>query len=356
MTRIGSRSERSLSRTAGVFRGTLCAVVALVGVSLAVLLAPYSATATSPASVLGVYAGAAHPPAVKAFSTTLGTQPRFAMDFLEGSTWRTITQSRFPYAKWKGKGYTMIWGVNMLPDTYSPDSNPSHAGGSCYGLTQGATGKFDHYFSTVGANMVRAGFPTSVIRLGWEFNGGWFPWAAHGCAAAFDTYFDDIVTTMRSVPGAHFTFEWNPTRGDLGLGNLSRYYPGNAYVDYVGLDIYDLETSVYPGARAEFRHTETEPFGLNWLSSFATSHDKLIVLPEWGLGWGTCSASGQPVSAANDQVCGGDNATWINLMAQWIASQGVYEATFWDYGTSSVLRGQNPLTAQALASKFGRAA
>ena len=39
------------------------------------------------------------------------------------------------------------------------------------------------------------------------------------------------VTTMRSVPGSHFTFEWNPTRGDLGVGNLSQYYPGNRYVD-----------------------------------------------------------------------------------------------------------------------------
>ena len=53
----------------------------------------------------------------------------------------------------------MIWGVDMLPDTYTPDTDPSDAGGSCYGLTQGATGEFDHYFRTVATNIVKARLP-----------------------------------------------------------------------------------------------------------------------------------------------------------------------------------------------------
>ena len=79
--------------------------------------------------------------------------------------------------------------------------------------------------------MVSAGQGSSIIRPGWEFNGGWFPWAANGQAAAFVAYWQQIVTTMRSVPGQNFTFEWNPTAGDQGVGNLANYYPGNAYVD-----------------------------------------------------------------------------------------------------------------------------
>ena len=329
------------------------AVLALLATCVAGTVAPSPAAAAASPQVLGVYAGASDPPAVRAFAAKLGTRPHFAMDFLNGSTWRSITQTRYPYAKWKGKGYTMIWGVNMLPDTYTPDSNSSDAGGSCAGLTEGATGKFDHYFQTVATNIVNAGFPNSIIRPGWEFNGGWFPWAAHGCASAFAKYFAAIVTTMRSVPGAHFTFEWNPTRGDLAVGDLANYYPGDAYVDYVGLDVYDVESQVYPGARAEFSHMQTQAFGLDWLSSFAAAHHKRIVLPEWGLGWGTCSASGQPISSPNDETCGGDNATWVNLMAKWIASHNVYEATFWDFGTSSVSSRHNPRTAAALATHFG---
>ena len=40
-------------------------------------------------------------------------------------------------------------------------------------------------------------------------------------------------------------------------------------------------------------------------------------------------------------------------MANWIESQHVVEATYWDYGTSSVHRGHNPLAAAVLATHFG---
>jgi hypothetical protein len=331
---------------------TFVAVLA-VAASLAVVPGPAAAAAAGSNPVLGVYAGAAYPAAVPAFTNTVGTQPRFAMDFLDGTTWSTITEGRWPYTKWAGKGYTMIWGVNMLPGTYSPNTDAQEAGGSCFGLTQGATGVFDHYFRTVAANIVRAGFPVSVIRFGWEFNGNWFPWSAQGCGSAYVRYFDNIVTTMRSVPGTHFTFEWNPTRGDLGVGSLSQYYPGNKYVDDIGLDVYDLEQSNYPGARAEFTHMLTQRYGMNWLVAFAKAHGKAIVLPEWGLGFGKCSASGQPISASGQQVCGGDDATWVKLMATWIATHNVSEATYWDFGTSVVGGRQNPLTTKALATRFG---
>jgi hypothetical protein len=322
----------------------------LVTASCLLVLSPVSAATPTGPRQLGVYAGAAYPPPVPAFAARIGTQPTYAMDFLNGSTWSSITR-RWPYGYWKGKGYTMIWGVNMLPDTYSPNTDPQETGGSCYGLTQGATGAFDHYFRTVATNIVQAGFPKSVIRFGWEFNGNWFPWAAQGCPGAFVHYFDDIVTTMRSVPGTHFTFEWNPTRGDLGVGDLSRYYPGNKYVDEIGLDVYDLERDSYPGARAEFRHMLTETYGLNWTARFAAAHGKVVVLPEWGLGWGTCSKSGQPISGSGP-VCGGDNATWVNLMTKWIATHNVLEGTFWNFGPSSLQRGRNPLTAAALSARY----
>ena len=75
------------------------------------------------------------------------------------------------------------------------------------------------------------------------------------------------------------------------------------------------------------------------LASFAKAHHKAVVLPEWGLGWGACSKSGQPITA-HGQVCGGDNATWIGLMANWITTHDVAEATYWDFETSAVGRVQ----------------
>ena len=43
----------------------------------------------------------------------------------------------------------------------------------------------------------------------------------------------------------------------------------------------------------------------------------------------------------------------MNLMAKWIVAHHVYEATFWDFGTSAVSARHNPHTATALATHFG---
>jgi hypothetical protein len=290
-------------------------------------------------SVLGVYGGPEDPPSVSDFASTLGNHPRFAMDFLDGSSWSTIDDPAQLVSQWAPSGYTMIWGLPMLPNS----------GAS---LATGATGAYDGYFSTLANALVARGQGSAIIRIGWEFNGGWFPWAANGQASAFVQYWQQIVTTMRSAPGANFSFEWNPTRGDQGVGNLANYYPGDAYVNYVGLDVYDTEWGSYPGMPAEFQDMETQAYGLNWLASFSAAHGKPMVFPEWGLGWGTCSADGQPVNGSG-QVCGGDDGVFINEMSQWIATHNVFEATFWDYGTSSVDQGSNPNTAAALRADFG---
>ena len=117
-TKVTERRHAEVEVTPARVRRGLCPRA-----SAAVVVSPNTGSAATPNRVLGVYAGAAYPPAVPAFTTTLGSQPRFAMDFISGTTWHTITQPHWPYPKWKGKGYTMIWGVDMLPDTYSPNTD-----------------------------------------------------------------------------------------------------------------------------------------------------------------------------------------------------------------------------------------
>ena len=274
-----------------------------------VALASYMSS--SPASsVMGVYTGPVNVSAAQAVNTASGGQVRYAMDFLDGSSWASISDPNWFASQWAGSGFKMIWGVPILPNS----------GGS---LAQGASGAYNTYFVTLAQRLVADGQGSSIIRLGWEFNGGWFPWAANGQAAAFVQYWKNIVTSMRSVAGQQFQFEWNPTRGDLGVGNLANYYPGDAYVDIIGLDVYDTQWPSMPGNATEWNTILTEPYGLNWLTSFAASHGKPVSLPEWGL-WNDGSAQGS-----------GDNATFVNEMMQWISTNNVVNAIFWDYGTSS---------------------
>jgi hypothetical protein len=296
-------------------------------------------------SSLGVYVGYQAPNGVTSFGRTLGQQPPFAMDFLDGDSWTDLVNTAPAYmAAWKNSGDTMIWGLPMLPNA-----------GSGASLSQGATGAYNSYFLKIAQDMVAGGEGSSIVRPGWEFNGGWFSWAANGQASSFIAYWQQIVTTMRSVPGQNFTFEWNPTAGDQGIGNLANYYPGNNYVDYIGLDLYDQSWGSYPGIASEWNTYLTEPYGLNWLASFAASQGKQITLPEWGLGEGPGN-NGGAVNDPGTNVSGGDDATFINDMAQWISNHNVYNATFWDYGSSLLSTRSNPLSLAAFVSDFGGAA
>ncbi len=316
-------------------RGSIGRRRAAVAFFMAVSTTTFAFTGFSPSaratvdSVVGVYVGPGNPPpGVAAVSSLLGYRVPYAMDFTDGGSWESISNPRWLLSRWNATGEKMILGVDMLPNS----------GAS---LSVGATGAYNPYFVTLAKALVAGGQGSAIIRLGWEFNGGWFPWAANGKAAAFVAYWQQIVDAMRSVPGQSFQFEWNPTRGNLGVGNLANYYPGDSFVDIIGLDVYDTEWGSYPGPRAEWQHMLTQTYGLDWLASFASQHNKPMAIPEWGLGW-----------TGDGMVGGGDNAYFVQQMAQWILSHNVSNAVAWDYGSNPFPSSANPLAEAAFQAAF----
>jgi hypothetical protein len=332
------------------------AVLTCVGVPSAGTAGGSTAVTASP-SPLGVYLGYQSPRGVSSFGRAVGDQPRFAMDFLNGDSWSALVKTAPSYmAAWKKSGLRMIWGIPILPNVSSGGSSAA-ASDSKYTLRRGAAGAYNSYFLKLAKDMVAKGQAHSIIRLGWEFNGDWFPWSASGQAAAFVGYWRQIVDTMRSVAGQEFTFEWNPTAGETKAGNLVSYYPGSAYVDYVGLDVYDQGWGYYGKEGCEgvacqkdaFRTILTEPFGLNWLAKFATKEGKPIVLPEWGLGvFNPTDLNG---TYQDEELGGGDDPTFIEDMARWIDAHDVFEASYWDFKPETL--SETPLSAAALRSDFG---
>ena len=81
-------------------------------------------------------------------------------------------------------------------------------------LRQGASGAYDQHFRQLAADLVAKGQGNAILRLGWEFNGDWYPWKAETDPAAFAEYWRRIHGVMRSVPGAQgLRFDWNPAIG-----------------------------------------------------------------------------------------------------------------------------------------------
>ena len=195
-------------------------------------------------------------------------------------------------------------------------------------MAQGATGAYNSYFATLAQTLVAAGASDAYLRLGWEFDGSWTTWNATTPAAeaSYASYFRQIVTAMRSVPGAAFRFVWNPDASAFTASGYSveAAYPGNAYVDVIGLDAYD-QTWVTPQTPANAWSSTLLP-ALTAAQQFASSEGKPLALTEWG------------VIIRSDGHGLGDDPYYVNHMVSWMesASNDVAYESYFDYNASGV--------------------
>ncbi|MFG3032678.1 glycosyl hydrolase [Streptomyces sp. NPDC048253] len=185
-------------------------------------------------------------------------------------------------------------------------------------LRQGAAGEFDHHFRALAERLVALKVPDTVIVLGWEMNGITY---THRCGPdpeAWKKYWNRIVSTMRSVPGQKFRFDFTPTRGKDAVP-WTECYPGDDTVDILGMDSYDQPTGL------SFDEQVKEPYGLQAHVDFAKSHGKPISYPEWGL------------------FRNGDNAEYMRRMLAWMDEHKPLYNTVTDYCPHGVWQcGQNP--------------
>jgi hypothetical protein len=239
----------------------------------------------------------------------------WAEDFNATDSWGSIT-SVWPYKRAKA------W-LRTHPGTYISTVGMLPPGAT---LANGAAGNYNSHWTTLAQNIVSQGIvDNTIIRLGHEFNGNWYTWSCLNQAGALNyaEYFRKIVTTMRAVPGAaNLRFCWNGNIGWTGY-SVADAYPGDAYVDYIGVDIYDQSwatntypytTSTYPyGADALTRQQNawnsiagTANYGLAWWKNFAASRGKPLTIPEWG-------------STSREDTHGGlDNPYYIQKMYDFI--------------------------------------
>ena len=74
---------------------------------------------------------------------------------------------------WSGSNYVLSLGVPILP---------TNSSGAAVGtLATGATGAYNSYYVTLAQTLVAAGESNAYLRLGWEFDGGWYLSLIHIC-------------------------------------------------------------------------------------------------------------------------------------------------------------------------------
>jgi Glycosyl hydrolase family 26 len=266
---------------------------------------------------------------VPAFEAWLGRRVDRVVDFLDGKNWAAMTGS----AKWIGQcwqkaGYRLALSVPMLTTDKSAT------------LADGAKGDLDHHFREIARILVATGHADSILRVGWEFNGSWYPWSAANDPDSFVAFWRRIVVTMRAAPGNRFRFDWNPTIGTTKI-DPERVYPGDDVVDIIGLDVYNQ--SWHPRRNdPDVRWDEkvNGAHGLKWHRDFARARGKPRSFPEWGTG------------TRKDGHGFGDDPAFVNNMHDWISAADVAYHGYWDFRApdfnAELSTGQLP----AAASRF----
>ena len=295
---------------------TRCAARRACAALVVLAVSPGAAGAAPPGATLGVYAGAGKPSAVAAFESNIGRPVASVHEALARENWVNLSNPLWFAEQWNASSYRqrVMYSVPMLPDS----------GGT---LAEGARGAYNEHFRLLALRLVASGEGSATLRIGPEFNGNWFRWtiAVPNGAADYAAFWRQIVTTMRSVPGAAFKFDWCANGGSSWVGGqqlqAAAAYPGDAYVDYIGLDVYDQSWSPNrhdPAARwNEFVNTRN---GLAWQKRFAAAHGKAMTFPEWGL------------SKRADGYGGGDNPYFIEQMHDWIAANNVAYHMYFEHG------------------------
>jgi len=345
---MGKVRKLSLSWRRVLFVGCASAVVSLLGSGQvpagAAARTAHSATKATPASSTllgGAFVAPGTPAAIPKWDTATGTQSTMATDYLPmNKSWAGMdgtggSLSWMFTRGWTGSGYTLSLAVPIIP------SNPN--GTPVGSLATGATGAYNGYFVTLAQTLVADGEANADLRLGWEFTGNWYAWSAMTPAADanFAHYFDQIVTAMRSVPGENFKFVWNPSaRSFTAKGStVEAAYPGNAFVDYIGLDSYD-QSWLTPHTRAVSWSLTTLP-ALTAAANFAAAMGKPLAMTEWGLA--TTAKNGF-----------GDDPLYIKSMIDWLANPAhnvVYESYF-DSSYDTITGGADPLSLAAFAATW----
>jgi glycosyl hydrolase family 26 len=234
---------------------------------------------TSSVARVGIYTGNL-PADITAFETWFGEPIQQIMAFTGEADWSDYeTSVSWVRGQFESLNRPIMFSVPLLA-----------AGGT---LAAGATGAYDTHYQSAAQDLatLRPSDPVIYIRTAWEFNGStdngdgtrtnWMKWGALGKEADFILTWRHFVDTFRAV-SSRFRFDWCPSLGNVGM-NPEMAYPGDGWVDVVGLDVYYFPQWDGNDAGAAFDDMITEQYGLQWQVNFAAAHGKNLSFPEWGI-------------------------------------------------------------------------
>jgi hypothetical protein len=131
----------------------------------------------------------------------------------------------------------LSWSSQAIPSTLDqPD----------FQLSDVISGRYDSYIAEFAAEARDWGHPF-FLRFNWEMNGNWFPWAEGVNGNSRGEYvaaWRRVHDIFAAAGATNVSWVWCPFVDPAGsLTDLASLYPGDAYVDWTGLDGYNWGTN-----------------------------------------------------------------------------------------------------------------
>ena len=153
---------------------------------------------------------------ITAFTEATGVQPRIVVYY---SPWNDPFSMSFARAAWGQGAYVL---VQLQPN----------------GVTLGsiAAGGSDAYLRSYADDVVAFGHPV-ILSFGHEMNGTWYSWGeGHTSPATFAAAWRHVVEVFRAAGAANVTWLWTVNSVAGAASSLSQWWPGAAWVNWVGID------------------------------------------------------------------------------------------------------------------------
>lgn len=214
-------------------------------------------------------------------------------------------------------------------------------------LAAAAGGEYDEKWVRLG-RMIENTYPGSSVRIGWEMNlGSWHYAATEDTAQEWVTAFQRASTHLKKG-GPSLQVVWGPNAGvNDALADATRAWPGDAFVDIVGLSDYDWWPAITSAQTAQ--EVFTGPQELKWWIAFAAEHGKPFALNEYG------PAPGNPNA-------GGDNPVYIEQIMKVLRETEatdpgrIHAVVYFDedeaFMSNSIAFGQVPLVAAEMRTQM----
>ncbi len=245
-----NRLERQ-SSTPSVLATVLLVALALLTVAALLIADPAGVTSPRAHDARPVTAPFGGNPHAFGLSPSTGAQGAAQVHQIEGLLGRKVDLVNF-FLGWNDPGFDtkaldQIEALGALPEVtwepwdYRRGTNQGH-----YALSRIIAGDFDGYIRSWARAAAAWGKPL-MLRFAQEMNGNWYPWGAAVNGNSPGEYvqaYRHIHKLFTSVGATNVIWVWSPNILYPGGVSLSSVYPGNAYVNWIGVDGYNWGTSI----------------------------------------------------------------------------------------------------------------